>query len=61
MNVLVNDEELLKYIEIWNKIEALFNRIALNKKFNSKPVYNNEYIKTKISSYNENFTAIKNL
>ena len=25
MNVLANDNELLKYIEIWNKIEALFN------------------------------------
>ena len=26
MNALANDNELLKYIEIWNKIEALFNK-----------------------------------
>ena len=52
MNVLANDNELLKYIEIWNEIELLFN-----KKFN-KPTYNtynNKYIKTNINSYNENF------
>ena len=33
MNVLANDNELLKCIAIWNKIEALFN-----KKFNKKRV-----------------------
>ena len=39
MNVLANDNELLKYIEIWNKIEVLFNGVALNKKgFHSKSV-----------------------
>ena len=37
MNVLADNKELLKYIEIWDKIKALFN-----KKFNNKPVYNNE-------------------
>ena len=42
MNVLANDNELLKYIEIWNKITAL-----LNKKLYSEPVYN-EHIRTKI-------------
>ena len=26
MNVLVDNDELLKYIEIWNKITALFNK-----------------------------------
>ena len=25
MNVLANNKEFLKYIEIWNKIESLFN------------------------------------
>ena len=35
MNVLPNDNELLKYIEIWNKIKALLY----------KRLYN-EYIKT---------------
>ena len=57
MNVLANDNELLKYIETWNKIEALFRK----KGFCSKPVYNNEYIKTKISSYNEIFHDLKKL
>ena len=56
MNVLANVNELLKYIEIWNKIESLFN-----KKFNSKPTYSNKYIRTKISSYDENFQGNKRL
>ena len=36
---------------------ALFSK----KGFHSKPVGNNEYIKTKISSYNENFRNFKKL
>ena len=55
MNLLANDNELLKYIEIWNKIKALFNK----KGFYSKTIYNNNYIKTKISSYNESFHDFK--
>ena len=48
MNLLVHDEELLKkYNEIWDKISNLFK-----KGFNSKPVYDNKYIKTKIKIYN---------
>ena len=61
MNVLANDNELLKYIEIWNKIEALLNKKFNKKGFHSKPTYNNEYIKTKISSYNEKFHGNKRL
>ena len=57
MNVLANDNELLKYIEIWNKIEALFNKNG----FYSKPTYSNEYLRTKISSYNETFHDFKKL
>ena len=60
MNVLANDNELLKYIEIWNKVEALFNRKFNKKGFYSKPVYN-EYINTKISPYNENFHDFEKL
>ena len=56
MNVLANDSELLKYIEIWNKIEALFNKKFNKKGFYSKPVYNDEYIRTM-----KTFMAIKNL
>ena len=48
INLLVNDKELLKeYSEIWNKI-----KILIKKEFNSEPVYNDEYIKTKIKIYN---------
>ena len=55
MNLLANDNELLKYIEIWNKIVVLFDGVALNKKgFHNDPPHNNKYIRTKISSYNEN-------
>ena len=61
MNVLVNNNELLKYIEIWNKIESLFNKKFNKKGFYSKPTYNNEYIKTKISLYNGNFHDFKKL
>ena len=59
-NVLANDNELLKYIEIWNKVEALFNRKFNKKGFYSKPVYN-EYINTKMSPYNENFHDFEKL
>ena len=61
MHVLVSDNELLKYTEIWNKIETLFNKKFNKKGFYSKPIYNNEYINTKISPYNENFQGNKRL
>ena len=41
-----NDNELSKYIEIWNKIEALFNEKFNKKGLHNRPVYNSEYIKT---------------
>ena len=44
---------LKKYNEIWNKISNL-----LKEGFNSKRVYNDKYIKTKIRPYNE--TPLKN-
>ena len=55
MDVVANDNELLKYIEIWNKTEALFNKNI------NKPVYNNEYINSKINPYNENFHSNRKL
>ena len=61
MNVLANDNELLKYIEIWNKIEYLFNKKFNKKEFYSKPTFNNKYIKTKINLYNKNFQGNKKL
>ena len=47
MNVLINDNELLKYIKVWNKIESLFNKKINKNWFYSQPTYNNKYIKTK--------------
>ena len=61
MNVLADHDELLKYIEIRNKIKALFNKKFNKKGLHNRPVYNNEYIKTKISPYNENFIGNKKL
>ena len=55
MNFSVNNEEILKkYNAIWDKINCLFK-----KQFDSKPVYNNKYIKAKINSYNTNFYGNK--
>ena len=49
LSLLVNDKEILKkYNEIWNKIKSL-----LKKDFNSEPVYNDKYIKTKVKVYND--------
>ena len=48
MNLLINDEELLKkYKEIWNKVKHLFKR-----KFNSELMHNDKYIKIKIKICN---------
>ena len=51
INLLVNDKEILKtYNEIWDKMKNLLER-----KFDSEPVYNDKYIKAKISLNNPNF------
>ena len=50
-----NDNELLKNVEMWNKIKFL-----LNKRLWNIPVYN-EYIRTKISSNRTNFHGNKRL
>ena len=48
VNLLVHNKKLLKkYNEIWDKISNL-----LKQGFDSEPVYNDKYIKTKIKSYN---------
>ena len=42
------DEKLLKkYNEIWKKVKNI-----INKEFDSKPLYNEKYLKSKIKSYN---------
>ena len=49
MSVLANDKEFLKkYAKLWGKIKYL-----IDKKFDSEPIYNDNYIKTKIKSYND--------
>ena len=49
INFLVSDKKILeKYSEIWNKIKRL-----IKKEFNSEPVYNDKYIKTKIKIDND--------
>ena len=53
MYFLIKDEKLLeKYNEIWKKVSNI-----IKKEFGSKPVYNEEYIKTKIKSYNGKITT----
>ena len=48
---LVYDQEVLnKYNKIWDKIKDSFG-----KRLDSEPVYNDKYIKTKISLYSINF------
>ena len=46
MPFLIKDEKLLqKYNEIWKKVGNI-----IKKEFDSKPVYNEKYIKTKVKS-----------
>ena len=42
-----NKDIYSKYSDIWNK-----NKKLLNVKFNSLPIYNEEYIKTKVKIFN---------
>ena len=47
MNLLVHDKKLsTNYNEIWDKISNLFK-----KEFDTEPVYNDKYVKTKIKIY----------
>ena len=48
ISFLIKDDKLLeKYNEIWEKIKN-----SLKKEFDSKPVYNEKYLKAKTKSYN---------
>ena len=45
---MTKDDELLKkYNKVWKKVKN-----TINKEFNSKPVYDEKYLKGKIKSYN---------
>ena len=55
MNLLVNDKKVSKkYDAVWDRVNNL-----LGKEFDSKPVYNDKYIKAKVSLYNVNFYGNK--
>ena len=43
-----NDNVLVKYNEIWNKVKK-----ALNINFHSKPVYDKKYLKSKVKAFNK--------
>ena len=54
LNLLVHDKEFLKkYNVIWDKISNL-----LKNEFDSEPVYNDKYIKTKIKTCNNRISTI---
>ena len=47
MSFKFEDESVyLKYTEIWNKIKR-----SLNARFNSQPIYDDKYIKTKVKTF----------
>ena len=49
---LLDDDLLEKYNTIWNKVSA-----DIEKKIDSKPVYNKNYLKVKIKSYGNEVTS----
>ena len=52
MNFLIEDDDLLqKYNTIWDKVSA-----DIKKEFDSKHVYNKEFLKTKIKSHSDEAT-----
>ena len=44
-----DDKVYLKYNEIWNKIRKLLNGVKLS----SEPIYDDQYIKTKVKTFSE--------
>ena len=53
MYFLIEDDDLLeKYNTIWDKVNS-----DMNKEFDSEPVYNKNYLKTKIKSHGNEVTS----
>ena len=47
MSFKIEDESVyLKYTELWNKIKT-----SLNKRFHSQPIYDDKFIKTKVTTF----------
>ena len=56
MYFLIEDDNLLeKYNTIWDNVSA-----DIKKEFDSEPVYNKNYLKTKIKSHGDGFTDFCN-
>ena len=54
MYFLIEDDELLqKYNTIWDKVSAY-----VKKQFDSEPVYNKNFLKTKVKSYGDEITDL---
>ena len=51
MYFLIEDDCLLKIYTIWDKISA-----DIKREFDSEPVYNKEFLKTKIKSHGDEVT-----
>ena len=57
MYFLIEGEELLKkYNDIWNK-----DSNSIKKEFNSEPIFNKKFLKTKIKSYVDEATDFHDL
>ena len=55
MYILIEDDDLLeKHNTIWDKVNA-----DIKKEFDSKPVYNKNYLKTKIKSHGDEVTNFR--
>ena len=52
----IEDDDLLeKYNTVWDRVSA-----DIKKEFDSEPVYNKEFLKTKIKSHGDEFTDFYN-
>ena len=51
MYFLIEDDDLLEKYAIWDKVST-----DIKKEFDSEPVYNTEFFKTKIKSHGNEFT-----
>ena len=56
--MIINYYNTMKY---GNKIELLLNKRFNKKEFYNDPAHNNEYMRTKINSHDENFRNFKKL
>ena len=54
MSFKIEEESVyLKYADIWNKVKSI-----LNVKFHSQPIYDEEYIKFKVKTFNNTINTL---